>query len=54
MQKFIQDFADGAGPGSNGGYFLRLREQKFRFFQTGKFSKNVKKQIKIYNFFENL
>ena len=42
------DFADGGGPGSNGeGVLFDIGvSQNFEFFQTRKFSKNVKKAMK--------
>ena len=51
------DFSDGGGgPGSNGGGVLfNIGEIKnFAFFQTRKFSKNVKKAMKKYYFLKNL
>ena len=47
-QGFIQDFAFGGGPGSMGEVLLSLEKSKIsHFFQPRKFSKNVKKSMKI-------
>ena len=43
------------GPGRLGGVLFYIGEIKnFAFFQTRKFSKNVKKAMKLLSFFENL
>ena len=43
----------GGGPGSRGGELFYIGEIKnFAFFQTRKFSKNVKKAMKFFYFFE--
>ena len=48
FQEFIQDFADGGGvPGAMARVLFGIGEMKnFAFFQTRKFSKNVKKSMK--------
>ena len=55
MQSFIQDFADGGHPGSNGGgSFSHWRNQKRRVFQTREFSKTFIKSMKNLYFLKML
>ena len=59
FQEFIQDFAFEGCPRSNGPvwggeYFFIGEIKSFAFFQTRKFSKNVKKSMKLYQFLKIL